>query len=179
VREDQLHAFLGDARARATVESRRHRHWLARQLGEDRTFVDVCAQIHAGGAVADVTLAGGRTHRGRIVLSTRDVLGIVTMTGATAHVATTAVVGVRAHPPDADRAADPPGREPADAWYVDVTSLDDVVRQLAERRAFVELRTVGGSRHRGRLDGVGHDVLWLAGGLHVPLRTVTEVISRL
>jgi hypothetical protein len=172
VRDDQLHAFLGDARAHAAVDGRRRRHWLARQLDEDRTFAAVCARALEGARPVDVVVTSGRTHRGRLVVADAGVVAVATADGGTVYIAAAALVGVRLRP---DATGGPPRVAPAPVETVPGATLGDVLRELAARDVRVEVCTIGGVVHRGRIDGVGRDVLRLAGGMHLRLDLVTEV----
>lgn len=172
VRDDQLHTFLGDARAHAAVDTRRRRRWLARQLDEDRTFTETCLRAARDGVPVDVMVTSGRTHRGRLLAAPAGVVTVAGSDGGTVYITAAAVVAVRLRP-DAT-AADHQFDEHA-AEAVTGGTLGDLVRELAERRATVWVGTVDGRVHRGRIDGVGRDVLRLAGGMHLRLDLVTEV----
>jgi len=171
VRDDQLHAFLGDARARAAGDARRRRHWLARQLEEDRTFAAVCSRAFEDARPVDVIVTTGRTHRGRLVAADAGIVAVATADGGTVYIAPTAVVGLRPRP---GARAKEPGQVPA---VVTGATIADVVRELADGDARVEVGTTDGGVHRGRIDGVGRDVLRLTGGMHLRLDMVTEVSS--
>lgn len=172
MRDDQLHAFLGDARAHAAVDGRRRRHWLARQLDEDRTFATVCTRALEDASPVDVVVTSGRTHRGRLVAADAGVVAVATADGGTVYIAAAALLGVRLRP---DATAGPPGVTRAPVGAFPGTTLGDVLRELADRDVRVEVCTIGGAVHRGRIDGVGRDVLRLAGGMHLRLDMVTEV----
>lgn len=171
VRDDQLRAFLGDARADAAVERRRRRHWLARQLDEDRTFDDVCVRALDDAYPVDVAVTSGRTHRGRLVAVDTGVLVVAGAGGVTAYVARPAVVGVRVRPPATA------GDRTRGAVEVAGATIGDVVRGCAERGVRVELGTADGRVCRGRIDAVGRDVVRLSGGMHLRLDMVIEVIT--
>lgn len=174
VRDDHLHAFLGDARADSAIGTRRRRRWLSRQLDEERTFADVCADLAAARAPVDVMVANGRRHRGRLVVAHAEVV-VVDRADGMAYIAATAVTGVRVRtvdvrtPEDAERSTTRPPPIPAGV-------LDDVLHELAAGRARIEAATVDGGVHRGRIEGVGRDLLRLSGGIHLRLSTLTEVI---
>ena len=181
MRDDQLHAFLGDARAHAAVDTRRRRRWLARQLDEDRTFEEVCARAARDGAAVDVLVTSGRTHRGRLLTAHTGVITVAGSDGGTAYITGAAVVGVRlrpdATPAGQQRATAAAQASAAAAAAVAGATLGDVVRELAGGHATVGVGTVDGRVHRGRIDGVGRDVLRLAGGMHLRLDMVTEVVT--
>jgi hypothetical protein len=177
VRDDQLHAFLGDARAHTAADARRRRRWLARQLDEDRTFEEVCSGAVQARAPVDVLVTSGRTHRGRIMAAQAGVVTVACADGGTTYITGVAIVGVRLRPDvtaaDHQRVTPAEGM-PTDARVVGAT-LGDVLRELAERRMTVLVGTVDNRVHRGRIEGVGRDVLHLAGGMHLRLDLVTEV----
>lgn len=177
MRDDQLHAFLGDARAHAALDTRRRRRWLARQLDEDRTFDDVCNRAARSRAAIDVLVTSGRTLRGRLLAAHAGVVSVAA-DGGTTYIMRDAIVGVRLRPdpatPDHQRATPADLASTAAAGVVGAT-LGDVVRELAERHTPVQVGTVDGRMHRGRIDGVGRDVLRLAGGVHLRLDLVTDV----
>lgn len=173
MRDDQLHAFLGEARARAAVAARRRRHWLTRQLEEDRTFAAVCSRAFEDARPVDVIVTTGRTHRGRLVAADAGIVAVATADGGTVYIAATAIVGLRPRPGAPARAKEP-GQVPA---VVPGATIADVVRELSDWDARVEVGTTDGGVHRGRIDGVGRDVLRLTGGMHLRLDMVTEVSS--
>ncbi|HSJ46460.1 MAG TPA: hypothetical protein VK923_17420 [Euzebyales bacterium] len=181
VRDDELHVFLGDARAQAAVDMRRQRRWLVRQLDEDRTFEDVCARAMREGAPVDVLVASGRSHRGRVLAAHSGLVAVAVADGGTVYITGAAVVGVRVRP-DATAADHPPetvpGHAPTTAPSAAVgATFSDVARELADGQALVGVGTVDGRLHRGRINGVGRDVLRLDDGMHLRLDMVTEVIA--
>lgn len=181
MRDDELHAFLGDARAHAAIDARRRRRWLAHQLDEDRTFQDICARATRDGAPVDVVVTSGRVHRGRVLAAHSGLVAVAGSDGGTAYIAGAAVVGVRLHPAATAPAhlqatATGPAQSTAAAAVVGAT-LGDVARELADDHALVGVGTIDGRVHRGRIDGVGRDVLRLDGGMHLRLDMVTEVIA--
>ena len=174
--DDQLHAFLGDERAHAAVDARRRRRWLAHQLDEDRTFQEVCTGVAEARVPVDVLVTSGRTHRGRIMAARS---GLITLAGAadgTTYIMADAIVGVRLRPDVT--AADHQRVRPGERMSTDAGvagTLGDVLRELAGRRTTVRVGTVDGRVHRGRIEGVGRDVLRLVGGINLRLDLVTEV----
>lgn len=175
VRDDHLHAFVGDARAHAASDARRRRRWLARQLDEDRTFDDVCRRAAGDDAPVDVVVAGGRVHRGRLTAVGAALMTVAVADGGTAYISRDAVVGVRLRPPGA--AGDRPAPSAASGGDVADGSIGDVARELADRGADVRVGTAAGALHRGRIAGVGRDVLRFVDGLHLRLDVVIEVIT--
>lgn len=167
MRDDQLHAFLGEARARTRIDARRRRRWLLRQLDEDRTFDEVWREAVDAGAPIDLVVAGGRTYRGIPAIAGGAVLAVSPSVGGIAYIATSAIVAVRVEPVSAR--ADRPGD------VVRAGTVADVIAVLAERHLDVSVGTAGGVHH-GRIAGVGRDLLWFADGLHVRMSAVTDVV---
>ena len=120
----------------------------------------------------DVVVTSGRTHRGRLVSADAGIVAVATADGGIVYIAAAALVGVRLRP---DATAGPPQVAPARDVAFPGAMLGDVLRELADRDARVEVCTTDGGVHRGRIDGVGRDVLRLAGGMHLRLDMVTEV----
>lgn len=175
MRDDQLHAFVGDARAHAASDARRRRRWLARQLDEDRTFDDVCRRAVSDDAPVDVVVAGGRIHRGRLTAVDAAVMTVSVADGGTAYISRDAVVGVRLRP--AGAAGDRPVPSITSGDDMPGGSIGDIARGLADRGAEVRVGTAAGALHRGRIAAVGRDVLRFVDGLHLRLDVVTEVVT--
>ncbi|HEX6255383.1 MAG TPA: hypothetical protein VFZ70_06190 [Euzebyales bacterium] len=168
MRDDQLHAFVDDELARRTVDARRRRRWLGRQLDEDRTFEDVCRDATTSQDPVDVHVAGGRVYRGVARAAGHRVLAVVNASGV-AYIAVDAVIGVRI------AAGSTLDAEPVSTLRA--ATVADVVGAFAERGADVVL--AGGTLvHRGRIAGVGRDLVSFVDGTHMRLSAVAEAVSR-
>lgn len=156
VKDEQLYAFVADARARNAAHVRRRTRWLQHQLREDASFADLCRDFGSSGVPVELTLSDGRSHRGRLLGAGVDVVAIVTLDGSTVYIATSAAVGIRviAVPQDADT------HTAADAAVHDGQVFNDLLADLANVRARVVASTVTGQTYRGTLAGVGRDVVW-------------------
>lgn len=167
MRDDQLHAFLGEARARTRIDARRRQRWLVRQLDEDRTFDEVCRQAVDAGAPIDLVVAGGRTHRGIPAIAGAAVLAVSPSVGGIAYLTTSAIVAVRFLPAAASAGGT--------GDVIRAATLADVIAVLAERHSAVSVGTAAGVHH-GHVVGVGRDLLWFADGLYLRVPAVTDVV---
>lgn len=157
VKDEQLYAFVADARARNAADVRRRTRWLQHQLREDASFADLCRDLGSSGVPVELSLSDGRSHRGRVSGVGVDVLGVGTMDGATAYIATSAAVGIRVI------AIDPLAAERDSGDDVAVREgqfFNDVLAELADLRVRVIAGTVLGRTYSGTLAGVGRDVVW-------------------
>ena len=156
VKDEQLYAFVADARARNAADIRRRTRWLQHQLREDALFVELCRDLGSSGAPVELTLSDGRTHRGRLAGVGADVVAVMTLDGSTVYIATSAAVGVRA-------IAVAPSASSAEDHAVAVRDgqvFDDVLADLADLRLRVVVGTVPGRTYDGILAGVGRDIVW-------------------
>lgn len=167
MRDDQLQAFVSAARARTAVDTRRHRRWLQRQLDESQTFEGLCRSVADSGARVRLSVASGHTHSGRIVAAGADLLALAGDTDVV-YIVMSAVVAVELL--DASQ----PGAVPAG---IRASTVADAVVELAELRETIVVGTSDGGVHRGRVAGIGHDVLWFDNGCHVRFAAITEVAA--
>lgn len=168
MRDEQLHAFLDLARARTVVDARRRRRWLEQQLDEDKTFAAVCRGMADAGARVELSVASGHTYRGVVVVAAPEYVAIATGDTRVAYVAAAAIVGLRHL---GGTGGDDRPR------VLRAATFDDVVHGLGEAHAMIAARTIDGTAHRGRLAGVGRDLLWFDDGRHLRLDLVTEVTT--
>src|SRR5690554_6699183 len=66
MRDEQLYAYVADARARAAAGARRRTRWLTQQLREDATFDAICTELATAQATVEIALPAGRRRRGRL-----------------------------------------------------------------------------------------------------------------
>lgn len=183
MRDEQLYAFVADARAGAAASVRSRTRWLHEQLRADLSFAEICRDLSARAQPVEVTLAAGRTRRGTLVGTGHDVLALCAPAGETVYVALGAVVGVRALAPTAPESGlQVPAAQGHGAWS-GARSLGaslhfaDVVADLAEERAPVLVGTAAGV-HRGVLAGMARDFIWFDGNAHcLRLDKITDVAT--
>jgi hypothetical protein len=156
VKDEQLYAFVADARARNAADIRRRTRWLQHQLREDASFADLCRDLGSSGVPVELSLCDGRSHRGLLSGVGADVLGLQTMDGVTTYIAASAAVGIRAIAVEpvagGDASSDPAVQEGQ--------FFSDVLADLADLRVRVVAGTVPGRTYRGTLTGIGRDVVW-------------------
>lgn len=172
MRDEHLHAFVGDARARAAADTRRRGHWLTRQLAEDRTFDDVWRAAADAGGPVEVVVRGGRRHRGVAHRAGALVLALTAGGAPTVYVATRAMSALRTLPVGA---CGDPGVPPA--AVLPGPRIADVVHAVAAAGGAAVLGCGADGVHRGRLAGAGRDVAWFDDGTHVRLPAVTDVAT--
>jgi hypothetical protein len=191
VRDEQLYAFVADARARGAADLRRRTRWLHQQLRQDAGFVDVCRDLAMSGVPVEVSLADGRRHRGRLTGVGADTLAVGTTDGATMYVTTAAVAGLRAVTSTPGRLGDGDGSEaggpaPLESHLTDGViaggtlrdgqRFSDVLGDLADLRASVVAGTATQQTFCGVLAGVGRDVVWFDDNQwYVRLQAITDV----
>jgi hypothetical protein len=194
VRDEQLYAFVADARARGAADLRRRTRWLHQQLRQDAAFVELCRDLGASGVTVEVSLSDGRHHRGRLAGAGADALAVVTTDDATVYIATAAIIGLRAvaSTPDQQRVPEEPGAaperdaeqsRPGDPLMVgagmirDQQRFSDVLGDIADLRARVVVGTVAQQTFCGVLAGVGRDVVWFDDNQwYLRLPTITDVL---
>jgi hypothetical protein len=157
VKDEQLYAFVADARARNAADIRRRTRWLQHQLREDASFADLCRDLGSSDVPVELSLCDGRSHRGRLSGVGADVLGLQTMDGVITYIAAAAAVGIRAiavEPGAGD------GAGSSDTAVQDGQFFSDVLADLADLRARVVAGTTPGRTYRGTLAGIGRDVVW-------------------
>jgi hypothetical protein len=174
VRDEQLYAFVADARARNAADVRRRTRWLQKQLREDAAFAELCRDFGSSGVPVEVSLCDGRRHRGRLSGVGVDALAMRTMDGGAVYIATAAVVGVRA-------VAGEDGRDGAvadDAPELhDGQRFSDVLADLADLRTRVTAGTVAQQTCSGVLGGVGGDIVWFDDNQwYLRLQMITDVM---
>jgi hypothetical protein len=157
VKDEQLYAFVADARARNAADVRRRTRWLQHQLREDASFADLCRDLGSSGVPVELSLADGRSCRGRLSGVGVDVLGLKTMDGATAYIAASAAVGIRAIAVEPVAGDGPAGDDPA---VQEGQFFNEVLADLADLRVRVIAGTMPGRTYCGTLAGVGRDVVW-------------------
>jgi hypothetical protein len=167
MRDEHLHAFLNAARARTAVDTRQRRRWLTQQLDEDLTLAALCHALVDAHARVELSVASGRTYRGALTIARREYVAIADDDRA-AYIAAPAIVGIRPLPGTTDGAAPRPLR---------AATFDDVVLRLSECSGAIDVCTIDGTAHRGRVAGVGRDLLWFDDGRYVRLDAVTEVVT--
>lgn len=180
MRDDQLHMMISTARAHAAVDARRRRRWLRRQLDEDLTFAQICRQAVDAGDLVELMVAGGRRHRGHVVVTTDELVAVAT-DGGSAYITMASIVGVRAL---GWRAADDPAAAPGPFAprptnaVVRAPTLHDLLFDLGEQQHPVTICTVDGRTHRGRVAGVGRDVVCLDDdGTYLRIAAISEVVA--
>lgn len=166
MRDEQLHAFLNGARARTAADTRRRRRWLEQQLHEDQTFAALCRTAAKAGERVELSVASGRVYRGALSFAGPEFVAMAADDGRVAYIATRALVGLR----PLDGTAD--DRQPN---LVRAATFDDVVLELSQCRDAIDVCTIDGNAHRGRVAGVGRDLLWFENGRYLRLDVVTEV----
>lgn len=173
MRDEQLHAFLNVARARTAVDTRRRRRWLERQLDEDQTFTGLCRTMMAADARVEMSVASGRRYRGTLVVAASEFVALAIDDGRLSYIAAPAIVGLRQlHATGGATGRSTPAPTPMRA-----ATFDDVVLGLCECRSLIDVRTIDGSSHHGRVAGVGRDLLWFDDGRYLRLDLVTEVTT--
>jgi hypothetical protein len=157
VKDEQLYAFVADARARNAADVRRRTRWLQHQLREDASFVGLCRDLGSSDVPVELTLCDGRTHRGRLSGAGSDVVAVVTSDGSTVYIATSAAVGIRA----VAVAESAEGAVAGDDVAVHEGQMfNDVLADLAYLRVRVIAGTVPGRTYSGTLAGIGQDIVW-------------------
>ncbi len=167
MRDEQLQAFVSAARAHVEADTRRRRRWLRRQLDEDQTFEEICRTMARSGVRVRVTVANGHRHSGRIVAAEPEVVAIAS-DAAVVYIATWALVALE--PLTGSAGSDAPSA-------IAASTIDDVVLELGERHGAIVVGTHDGTVHRGRLAGVGRDLLWFDTGCHLRMAAITEVAA--
>jgi hypothetical protein len=157
VKDEQLYAFVADARARNAADVRRRTRWLQHQLREDASFAELCRDLGSSGVPVELSLCDGRAHRGRLSGVGADVLGLQTMDGVTTYIAASAAVGIRAI---AVEPAAGDGDASSETAVQEGQLFSDVLADLADLRVRVVAGTVPGRTYRGTLAGIGRDVVW-------------------
>lgn len=177
MRDEQLHAFLNVARARTAVDTRRRRRWLEQQLDEDQTFAALCRTMVDAGARVEVSVASGRRYRGALVVAAPEFIALAIADGRLSYIAAPAVVGLRQLDGAGDGAV-PPALAPTHRpTPLRAATFDDVLLGLCEWRGVIDVHTVDGATHHGRVTGVGRDLLWFDDGRYLRLDLVTEVTT--
>jgi hypothetical protein len=174
VNDEQLYAFVADARARSAADVRRRTRWLQHQLREDASFAGLCRDLGSSDVPVELAMSDGRVHRGRLSGVGAGVIAVLTMDGATAYIATASAVGIRAittEPVAADGSA-------ADAVAVqEAQRFSDVLADLADLRARVIAGTTARRTYHGTLAGVGRDVVWFDDNQwYLRLEMITDVM---
>lgn len=157
MKDEQLYAFVADARARNAADIRRRTRWLQHQLREDATFAGLCRDLESSGVPVELSLSDGRTHRGHVAGVGADVVAVVTLDGTTVYIATSAAVGVRAIAVASSADREVIG---GDVTVHESQVFNDVLADLADLRARVVIGTVSGRTYRGTLASIGPDVVW-------------------
>ncbi|HSK98671.1 MAG TPA: hypothetical protein VK891_18735 [Euzebyales bacterium] len=193
MRDEQLYAFVADARARGAADLRRRTRWLHQQLRQDAAFVELCRDLGASGVTVEVSLCDGRQHRGRLAGAGADALAVATADDTTAYIATSAIIGLRvvAPPPeqhgrpaesaalrrDEDRSEGGDPLTGAAVMIRDDQRFSDVLGDIADLRARVVVGTAAQQTFCGVLAGVGRDVVWFDDNQwYLRLPTITDVM---
>lgn len=174
--DEQLYAFVADARARVANESRRRTRWLQRQLQEEASFSDVCSALTSSSREVEMSLVPGRRIRGWVTSVGHDFVQLRAADGTTTLLAAAAIVGVRIVSTELPQQQQDllPGLPQAGGRF------SDALASLAERRCRVIVGTHSADDvYRGRLAGVGMDVVWFeatTGYIRVAMITDVTVV---
>jgi hypothetical protein len=156
VRDEQLYAFVADARAGDASDVRRRTRWLQQQLREDAGFTGLCRELRSAGDPVEISLCDGRRHRGRLSGVGADALAMRTRDGGVVYIAIDAIVGMRAvaggYGADGAVADGGPALD-------DGQCFSDVLADLADRRIRVTVGTVAPLTCSGVLAAIGRDVV--------------------
>lgn len=170
--DEQLYAFVADARARVSNESRRRVRWLERQLREETSFTDICSALAEGAAAAEMVLLSGRRMRGRVTIAGTDFVQLTAADGMRTLLAAAAIVGVRVLCSENL----PPGPTPRAMPPVNGHLIDEL-ETLSERRCRVVICTRNADAvYRGMIEGVGQNIVWLDDATcYVRISMITDV----
>jgi hypothetical protein len=177
VRDEQLYAFVADARAGGASDVRRRTRWLQQQLREDAGFAGLCRELGSAGDLVDISLCDGRRHRGRLSGVGADALAMRTGDGVVVYIAIDAIVGMRAVA--GDSGADGAGAPGADGGpeLDEDQCFSDVLADLADRRIRVTIGTVGPLTCSGVLAAIGRDVVMFEDNQrYLRLQMITDVV---
>lgn len=161
---------MADLRVDEAVRSRARTAWLGRQAAEEATFVGLLADLAERGRQVVVDTAGGRRHRGWLVIVGGDFCALRT----SSHVAVirhVAVAAVRPLPHDAgtsgDRVVSPTAR------------LRAALSSWAGTGVRVRIEPRAGAAMVGELQAVGEDLVTLRlddrSQVYVPLISLDEL----
>lgn len=161
--DEQLYAFVADARAQTSAAARRRTRWLHRQLREDVSMARLYDDLARVRASVELTLIGGRTYRGRMAAAARDLV-LLSCPDGTAYVSAHAITGVRllAHTVDGvDEGGSASGGdlENTAAPLRETHVLADVLADSADEHGAVRIGTAD-VVYEGTLGGVARDFVW-------------------